>query len=205
MKMMEILESIGRVESAITEVYGRLNLLFEENPSLESFWEEMFRGRKDLLLLLEKCRMVVPQDSQDRIPGKDIRYPEILDQIGGYDREIQKEEIGINEAFRIAFRMESLSIRSVFNEMIKLPREPFFHLLSEIHLKVRENMGRLIRGIETFCTDRDLLHQVLEIKEGVVERRSGEDRRMEREGSSAGMDRRKEDRRKGDLVQLLWH
>jgi hypothetical protein len=204
MNLEQILVSILRIETAITEIYSRLSSLFEDDERLESFWDEMYQRRREHVRLLERCQAMTAFSNDDRQPGREIPYQDLLNQIAEYEVEIREKQPGVDRAFRIAFHLESLSIRSVFNEMIKLPKEPFFQVLSEIHLGVRRNMGCLIRGIETFCSDPELLFRVYEIKEKVVERRSGDERRAGR-SEFPGRNRRQEDRRKGDLVKIIWH
>jgi hypothetical protein len=203
MNWEEVVSSILRIEQTITGIYARLGSLFENDPRLESFWEEMYRERQQQTRLLDRFRTAAPFPGGDRIPGREVPYRDLLNQIAQYETEIIEKQPGADRAFQIAFHLESLSIQSVFNELIKLPKEPFFHILSEIHLEIRKNMGRLIRGIELFCSDPELLFRVFEIKEKVVERRSGEDRRARWE-NFMGNDRRRQDRRRGDLVKIIW-
>ena len=203
MNLEETLSYILQIETAITEIYERLGALFEDNEKTEAFWEEMYQGRVEQIRLLDRCRAVSPSPDSRRLPGREISYQDLLNQVTQYETEILEKRPDLNRALRIAFHLETLSIQSIFNEMIKLPREPFFQILSELHLGVRRNMGRLIRGIEAFCSDPELLFRVFEIKERVVERRSGDDRREGR-AEFAGENRRQEDRRKGDLVKIVW-
>ena len=83
-----------------------------------------------------------------------------------------------------------------------MPHEPYFEILSQIHLEIRKNMGRLIEGIEHFSTDPDFLKKVKELKGGIIERRSGSDRR-EGEDKYKGSERRGIDRRQGKIVKIV--
>lgn len=207
MTLEKILESIRKSESAITTFYAEVSEHFDDDSDIETFWEEMYHGRKEHLFLLEKCQQLVPINGHaenGRLPGKDIQYETLLKRIGEYQSEVAGGNLPLNRAFQIAFHIETLSIQCIFNEMIRLPQEPFFQILSEIHLGVRRNMGKLIRGIERYCTDTELLQSVAKIKERVVERRSGEDRRAGRESYDGG-NRRNDDRRKGHLVKIIWY
>jgi hypothetical protein len=204
MNLPDLLKSIWQVELGITDIYRDLSLQFEQQNDIASFWEEMHAGRRDHIELLDRCLMALSQENQDHLPGKDVRYGEILEKIDQMAKEVREKERDINLALWTAFYLETISIQNVFNELIKLPREPFFHILSEVHLRVRQNMGRLVCGIENYGSDPELLKKVLNIKEKVIDRRSGEDRRAG-QGDLPPSERRKEDRRKGTLVKILWY
>ena len=134
------------------------------------------------------------------IVGKDVNYDEILSTIEKYRKEI-REDLDINHALKIAFHLEILEIQGIFNEIIKLPQEPYFEILTEMHLETRRNMRNLISGVEKYSYDEEFLHKVLELKSGIIEKRSGVDRRA---GSSNpdSVDRRNNDRRQERLVKI---
>ena len=206
MNLEDLLTSIRQVELRITDIYRDLSLQFEQQSDIASFWEEMHAGRRDHIELLDRCLIALSQEKmhQDPLPGKDVHYGEILKKIDQMAKGIREKERDINLALWTAFYLETISIQNVFNELVKLPREPFFHILSEVHLRVRQNMGRLVCGIEKYGSDPELLKKVLNIKEKVIDRRSGEDRRAG-QGDSPPGERRKDDRRKGTLVKILWY
>jgi hypothetical protein len=162
----------------------------------------MLQGEENQIDMLDRCRTIIsstPHPVYETI-GRDVRYGELLAVIERYKQEI-KQDLDINKALKIAFHLELLEIQDIFNEIIKLPQEPYFNILSDLHLEIRRNMGRLIDGIERFTSDKDFLYKVLDLKSGIIERRSGSDRRAG-VGKPEGTNRRDGDRRQGRLVKI---
>lgn len=203
MNIEKVFDSIGQIGKGITEVYQYFFEYFYDHQGYRDLWEEMLRGEINHIEMLNRCRAIISSEPYPvyEIVGRDVDYGELLSVIEKYKEEI-KEDLDIDRALKIAFHLELLEIQDIFNEIVKLPQEPYFEVLSEIHLDVRRSMGRLIAGIECFSTDKDFLYKVLELKGGIVERRSGADRRA---GSREfeGADRRGYERRQGRLVKIV--
>ncbi len=203
MNIETIFDSIEQIEQGIKEVYQYFFEYFYDPAGYRELWERMLEGEETQIDMLDRCRTIMsstPHPVHEAI-GRDVNYGELLSIIDGYKKEI-KEDLDINRALKIAFHLELLEIQGIFNEMIKLPQEPYFNILSELHLEIRRNMGRLIDGAEQFSTDKDFLYKVLELKGGITERRSGIDRRaMDTEFVAA--DRRGNERRQGRLVKII--
>lgn len=202
MNIETIFDSIEQIETGVKEIYQYFFEYFYDNPEYRELWQEMLQGEENQIDMLDRCRTIIsstPHPVYETI-GRDVRYGELLSVTERYEQEI-KEDLDINRALKIAFHLELIEIQDIFNEIIKLPQEPYFNILSDLHLEIRRNMSRLINGIERFTTDNDFLYKVLDLKGGVIERRSGIDRR----GSSKkndGSERRDSDRRQGRLVKL---
>jgi len=203
MNIEKVFDSIDQIGRGITEIYRYFFEYFYDHSAYRDFWGEMLTGEIHHIDMLNRCRKVISSEAHqfDEIVGKDVDYGELLSLIERYKKEME-EDLDIDRALKIAFHLELLEIQDIFNEIIKLPQEPYFEILSEIHSDVRRNMGRLIAGIESFSTDREFLYKVLELKGGVIERRSGADRRKG-SGKFEGVERRGCDRRQGRLVKIV--
>lgn len=203
MNIETVFDSIGQIERGIEDIYQFFLEYFYDNEGYRELWEEILQGEEEQIAMLNRCRTIIssiPHPIYETM-GRDIHYGEMLSIIDRYKKEI-KEYLDINCALKIAFHLEILEIQGIFNEIIKLPQEPYFNLLSEIHLETRQNMGRLIAGIERFSTENDFLYKVLELKGGITEKRSGTDRRT-RGIKFGGTDRRGNERRQGRLVKIV--
>jgi hypothetical protein len=203
MNIETIFHSVEQIEREIKEVYQYFFEYFYDHTGYRELWEGMLEGEGAQIDMIDRCRAIIsstPHPVLETI-GRDVNYRELLAIIENYQKEI-KEDLDINRALKIAFHLEVLEIQGIFNEMIKLPQEPYFEILSGLHLEIRRNMGRLIDGVERFSTDKDFLYRVLELKGEIVEKRSGTDRRA---GSTefGGSDRRGADRRQGRLVKII--
>lgn len=208
MDIEKVFDSIGRIERGIREIYQHFMEYFYDDAEYRELWENMLQGEENQIEMLNRCRTVI-SSTPHLLPGyetigRDVNYGELLSLIDKYNQEI-KEDLDINRALKIAYHLELLEIKHIFNEIIKLPQEPYFDILSELHLEIRRNMGRLIAGIERFSTDNEFLYSALELKGGVIERRAGIDRRaMRKEGMKfEGSDRRNYERRQGRLVKII--
>lgn len=203
MEIEKIFDSIEQIERGVKDVYQYFLEYFYDNPEYRELWEEMLIGEENQIGMLNRCRAIISSSNHPVYEsiGRDVDYRELLSTIEGYKKEA-REDIDINRALKIAFYLETLEIQDIFNEIIKLPQEPYFDILSEIHREIRRNMGRLVAGIERFSTDNDFLYKVLELKEGLIERRSGIDRRGRGE-KFEGSERRGSDRRHGKLVKIV--
>ena len=202
MNIETIFDSIEQIEIGVKEIHQYFLEYFYDNTVYRELWEEMLQGEENQINMLDRCRTIIsstPHPVYETI-GRDVRYGELLAVIERYKQEI-KEDLDINKALKIAFHLELLEIQDIFNEIIKLPREPYFNILSDLHLEIRRNMSRLIAGIERFTSDKDFLYQVLDLKSGIIERRSGGDRRAGIE-KLEGTNRRDGDRRQGRLVKI---
>ena len=202
MNIETIFDSIEQIEIGVKEIHQYFLEYFYDNTVYRELWEEMLQGEENQIDMLDRCRTIIsstPHPVYETI-GRDVRYGELLAVIERYKQEI-KEDLDINKALKIAFHLELLEIQDIFNEIIKLPREPYFNILSDLHLEIRRNMSRLIAGIERFTSDKDFLYQVLDLKSGIIERRSGGDRRAGVE-KLEGLNRRDSDRRQGRLVKI---
>ncbi len=198
-----VLEFIEKIGSEIRSIYEDFREYFYNHPEYKKLWEELLRRQVSQNDLLDKFKRVIPNKlARTPMPlGKDVNYSETLATIEKYKREIEGG-IDINKALRIAFYMELMEIQGIFNELIKLPHEPFFDLLSDLHLEIRQNMSILVNAIESYCTDQEFLYKVLEVKDGIVERRTGSDRRMKQKDFT-GKERRNRERRQGKLVKIV--
>lgn len=203
MNIEKVFDSIGQIGRGITEVYQYFYEYFYDHQGYRDLWEGMLQGEIHHIDMLNRCRAVISSEPHPvhEIMGRDVDYGELLSVIEKYKKEI-KEDLDIDRALKIAFHLELLEIQDIFNEIVKLPQEPYFDVLSEIHSDVRRNMGRLIAGIESFSRDKDFLYKVLELKGGMIERRSGADRRGGNR-KFEGTDRRGSDRRQGRLVKIV--
>lgn len=202
MNIETIFDSIEQIEIGVKEIHQYFLEYFYDNTVYRELWEEMLQGEENQIDMLDRCRTIIsstPHPVYETI-GRDVRYGELLAVIERYKQEI-KEDLDINKALKIAFHLELLEIQDIFNEIIKLPQEPYFNILSDLHLEIRRNMSRLIAGIERFTSDKDFLYQVLDLKSGIIERRSGGDRRAGIE-KLEGTNRRDGDRRQGRLVKI---
>jgi hypothetical protein len=203
MNIEKVFDSIERTGKRIIDVYQCFLENLYDNPEVREFWEDIIQGEDNHLVLLNRFSNTVsslPHPACETI-GRDVDYSELSSIIDKYEEEIKKG-LDINLALKIAFHFELLEIQWVFNELIKLPQEPYFEVLSEIHLEIRRNMGRLITGIERFSTDPAFVKKVLELKGNFIERRSGTDRRGEANKYN-GTDRRGIERRQGKLVKIV--
>ena len=203
MEIQIVLESIERIGKEIRSIYERFWEHFYTHPEYKDLWEELLRRQINQNDLVDKFKKVIPgRLARSSMPiGRDVNYEEILSAIETY-KEDMANGIDINKALKIAFYMELMEIQGIFNELIKLPHEPFFDLLSDLHLEIRRNMSILVNAIEKYCTDQEFLYRVLEVKDGIVERRSGSDRRMKQE-DFPGRERRIKERRQGKLVKIV--
>lgn len=202
MNIEKIFDSIEQIETGVKEIYQYFLEYFYDNGEFRELWGVMLEGEDNQIDMLDRCRAIISSTSHPiyETIGRDVNYVELLSVLDRYKREI-KEDIDINRALKIAFHLELLEIQDIFNEIIKLPQEPYFNILSDLHLEIRQNMGRLIDGVERFTSDKDFLYKVLDLKSGITEKRSGADRRagiVKLEGST----RRDGDRRQGRLVKI---
>ena len=202
MTINKVFDSISEIVKGIEDIYQYFLEYFYDNPEHRTLWEDMLQGEEDQFDMVNRCTAIVSSLSYPNREtiGKDVNYGEIMTIIDGYKREI-KEDLDITRALKTAFHLELLEIDGIFNEVIKLPQEPYFDILSEMHLETRRNMGRLIAGIEKFSTDKEFLFKVLELKVGIIERRAGTDRRAGESGFE-GADRRDSERRQERLVKI---
>src|SRR3990172_4385132 len=202
MTIEKVFDCIQQIVKGIEDVYQCFLEKFYDNSGYRAFWEDMLQGEDNQIDLLNRCISIMPSlpHPSHVIVGKDVNYDEILSAIEKYGKEI-RENVDINRALKIAFHLELLEIQGIFNEIIKLPQEPYFNTLSELHSEIRRNMGRLIEGVERFSTDQEFLYKVLELKGGIIEKRSGTDRRAG-ETEFKNPDRRGHDRRQGRLVKI---
>ncbi|MBI5194384.1 MAG: hypothetical protein HZA08_13215 [Nitrospirae bacterium] len=203
MNIEKIFDSIDLIGRKIADVYQCFLENFYDNPEYREFWEDLIQSEAAHLELLNRFRSIVSSSSHPacEVLGKEVEYPALISLIAKYEEEIT-DGVDINLALKIAFHLEVLEIQGIFNELIKMPHEPYFEILSQIHLEIRKNMGRLIEGIEHFSTDPDFLKKVTELKGGIIERRSGSDRR-EGEDKYKGHERRGNDRRQGKIVKIV--
>ena len=203
MNIEKVFDSIGLIGKKVIDIYQYFLEYFYDNPEYREFWEEIIQSEVNHLALLNRFRGIVSSASHPACEtiGRDVDYSELSSIINKYEEEI-KDGVDLNRALKIAFHFEVLEIRGIFNELIKLPQEPYFEILSEIHLEIRRNMRRLIEGIEKFSTDPEFLKKVLELKGGIIERRSGSDRRAG-ENNYKGSDRRGIERRQGKIVKIV--
>jgi len=202
MNIEKVFDSIGQIGWGIKEIYQHFFEYFYDNQDYRELWEEMLQCQQNQIEMLNRCRVIIastPHPGYETL-GKDINYEELLSLIEKYKKEI-KEDLDINRALKIAFHMEVLEIQGIFNEIIKFPQEPYFEILTGMHLETRRSMGRLVVGIEHISSDKEFLYRVLELKNGIIERRSGIDRRG-RSAGFEGADRREGDRRHGKLVKI---
>lgn len=202
MNIEKVFDSIGQIGLGIKEIYQYFFEYFYDNQDYRELWEEMLQCQQNQIEMLNRCRVIIastPHPSYETL-GRDINYEELLSLIEKYKKEI-KEDLDINRALKIAFHMEILEIQGIFNEIIKLPQEPYFEILTGMHLETRRSMGRLVVGIEHISSDKEFLYRVLELKNGIIERRSGIDRRATSAGFE-GRDRREGDRRHDKLVKI---
>ena len=202
MTINKVFDSISEIVKGIEDIYRYFMEYFYDNPEHRTMWEDMLQGEEDQFDMVNRCTAIVSSLSYPNREtiGKDVNYGEIMTIIDGYKREI-KEDLDITRALKTAFHLELLEIDGIFNEVIKLPQEPYFDILSEMHLDTRRNMGRLIAGIEKYSTDKEFLFKVLELKVGIIERRAGTDRRADESGFE-GADRRDNERRQERLVKI---
>ncbi len=204
MTIEKVFDSIQQIVKGIEDVYQCFLEKFYDNSGYRAFWEDMLQGEDNQIDLLNRCISIMPSlpHPSHVIVGKDVNYDEILSAIEKYRKEI-RENVDINRALKIAFHLELLEIQGIFNEIIKLPQEPYFEILTEMHLETRRNMGNLISGIEKYSYDEEFLHKVRELKSGIIEKRSGIDRRAGR-NSPDSVDRRNCDRRQERLVKIVY-
>ncbi len=203
MTIEKVFDSIKQIVNGIEEVYQCFLESFYDNSGYRVLWEEMLQGEDNQIDLLNRCISIMPSlpHPSYAIVGKDFNYNEILSTIEKYRKEI-KDGLDINRALKIAFHLEVLEIQGIFNEIIKLPQEPYFDILSEMHLETRRSMGALITGIEKYSYDEALLSKVIELKSCIIEKRSGIDRRAGR-NSFGDTDRRNSDRRQDRIVKIV--
>lgn len=203
MTIEKVFNSIQQIVKGIEDVYQCFLDHFYTNSGYRDLWEEMLQGEDNQIDLLNKCISIMPSlpHTSHAIVGKDINYDEILSTIERYRKEI-REDLDINRALKIAFHLELLEIHGIFNEIIKLPQEPYFEILSDMHLETRRNMQTLIAGIEEYSYDEEFMNKVRELKSGIIEKRSGVDRRVDRSNPDGG-DRRNSDRRQERLVKIV--
>jgi len=203
MTIEQVFDSIKQIVNGIEEVYQCFLESFYDNSGYRVLWEEMLQGEDNQIDLLNRCMSIIPSlpHPLHEVVGKDVNYSEILSTIEKYKKEI-KDGLDINRALKIAFHLEVLEIQGIFNEIIKLPQEPYFDILSEMHLETRRSMGALITGIENYSYDEALLSKVIELKSCIIEKRSGIDRRAGR-NSFGDTDRRNSDRRQDRIVKIV--
>ena len=203
MTIEKVFDSIKQIVNGIEEVYQCFLESFYDNSGYRVLWEEMLQGEDNQIDLLNRCMSIIPSlpHPLHEVVGKDVNYSEILSTIEKYKKEI-KDGLDINRALKIAFHLEVLEIQGIFNEIIKLPQEPYFDILSEMHLETRRSMGALITGIENYSYDEALLSKVIELKSCIIEKRSGIDRRAGR-NSFGDTDRRNSDRRQDRIVKIV--
>lgn len=201
--MEKIFDAIGQIGNEIKNIYQSLLENFYHHNNYRSIWEGLLQGQISQNELLNRFREIMPTMDVQSLGtvGGDVNYEEILAAIEGYKRDL-KDEVDINSALKMAFHLELLEIQGIFNELIKLPQEPYFDILSELHLETRRNMSRLVDAIEQYCTDQEFLYRVLEIKGGIIEKRRGMDRRVRCENFD-GTERRATERRQGKLVKIV--
>lgn len=203
MTIEKVFDSIKQIVNGIEEVYQCFLESFYDNSGYRVLWEEMLQGEDNQIDLLNRCMSIIPSLPHPihEVIGKDVNYNEIMSTIEKYKKEI-KDGLDINRALKIAFHLEVLEIQGIFNEIIKLPQEPYFDILSEMHLETRRSMGALITGIEKYSYDEALLSKVIELKSCIIEKRSGIDRRACRNGFG-DTDRRNSDRRQDRIVKIV--
>ena len=202
MTIEKVFDSIQQIVKGIEDVYQSFLEQFYDNSGYRVLWEEMLQGEGNQIELLNRCISIMPSlpHPSNVVIGKDVNYNEILLTIGKYRTEI-REDMDINRALKIAFHLELLEIQGIFNEIIKLPQEPYFEILTEMHLETRRNMRNLISGVEKYSYDEEFLNKVRELKSGIIEKRSGVDRRAGSNNPDS-VDRRNSDRRQERLVKI---
>lgn len=203
MTIEKVFDSIQQIVKGIEDLYQCFLEQFYDNNGYRALWEEMLQGEDNQIDLLNRCIAIMPSLplASNAIVGKDVNYDDILSTIEKYRKEIG-DGLDINRALKIAFHLELLEIQGIFNEIIKLPQEPYFDILTEMHVETRLNMGKLISGIEKYSYDEEFLYKVRELKSGIIEKRSGGDRRAGR-NDSGSVDRRNSDRRQERIVKIV--
>ena len=203
MTIEKVFDSIQQIVKGIEDVYQSFLEQFYDNSGYRVLWEEMLQGEDNQIDLLYRCISIMPSlpHPSNVVIGKDVNYNEILLTIGKYRTEI-REDMDINRALKIAFHLELLEIQGIFNEIIKLPQEPYFEILTEMHLETRRNMRNLISGVEKYSYDEEFLNKVRELKSGIIEKRSGVDRRAGSNNPDS-VDRRNNDRRQERIVKIV--
>ena len=203
MTIEKVLNSIQQIVKGVEGVYQCFLEHFYNNSGYRALWEEMLQGEGNQIELLNRCISTMPSlpHPSNAAVGKDVDYDEILSTIEKYRKEI-REDLDINRALKIAFHLKLLEIQGIFNEIIKLPQEPYFEILTDMHLETRRNMRSLISGVENYSYDEEFLNKVCELKSGIIEKRSGVDRRAGSNSPDSIDRRRNSDRRQERLVKI---
>lgn len=161
--MSELINAAIAAEDAARQVYLSFKQMFEHNQDAADFWQAMANDENDHARVLARVHGVMPVDALTS--EIDARMAVKAYQLQGIDIDTLLASVNnLNDAYEIAFALESSEVNTVFNFLAInfLPGEESYNIISS---SIAPHLLRLAEFTRTFG-NAEKCRQISAIKQG---------------------------------------
>jgi rubrerythrin len=148
----------AEIERLVSKIYYRFSHLFLTRPELRDFWWEMAREEEQHASILAACREMIAnyqEESLDPMVSSD-KADELTGRLHAFLNR-GTPSLGVEEAFKIAFDIESSEIDVIYGKLLQLGGPQIGKTMENLGVPASVQRQKLKAALRRFCSDPELL------------------------------------------------
>jgi rubrerythrin len=148
----------AEIERLVSKIYYRFSHLFLTRPELRDFWWEMAREEEQHASILAACREMIAnyqEESLDPMVSSD-KADELTCRLHAFLNR-GTPSLGVEEAFKIAFDIESSEIDVIYGKLLQLGGPQIGKTMENLGVPASVQRQKLKAALRRFCSDPELL------------------------------------------------
>jgi hypothetical protein len=148
----------GEIEGLVSKIYFRFSHLFFPRPELRDFWWEMAKEEEQHACILNACRALIENYEDEKLdPSISLHKADELKRwlLAYLNRGMAS--IGVEEAFRIALKIESSEIDAIYGRLLQLGGPKIAKTMENLGVPASVQRQKLKFVLRRFCSDPELL------------------------------------------------
>ena len=148
----------AEIERLVSKIYYRFSHLFLTRPELRDFWWEMAREEEQHASILAACREMIAnyqEESLDPMVSSD-KANELTGRLHAFLNR-GTPSLGVEEAFKIAFDIESSEIDVIYGKLLQLGGPQIGKTMENLGVPASVQRQKLKAALRRFCSDPELL------------------------------------------------
>ena len=177
MTLAQVFDSCQDIELRHAKLYATLSLLLGNvDERVARFWEQMSTEEWQHYILVDFGRSLCAQNFGLDTPATEmpaVSIQQIIDALDQYERQVNKEQITLQEAFGIAIEIEGSEADTIYMYLLSIIRKAIYRSeetylldrISQIEKDMHAHIDHLIDATRRFAKDPDLVRKAYSLKE----------------------------------------
>ena len=148
----------AEIERLVSKIYFRFSHLFLSKSKLRDFWWEMAKEEEQHACILNACRALIENYEDEKLdPSISHHKADELKQWLLAYLSRGTASMGVEESFRIALKIESSEIDSIYGRLLQLGGPKIAKTMENLGVPASVQRQKLKLALRQYCSDPELL------------------------------------------------